>query len=200
MSTAIRPWHFFLGPLLWNREPPADAELVQKHVNDYRNNREEDYADSAQPTPRDPNSQADLEKDNETPKDPESSERSSENQNAPGAHEPHQQQQPAEHVTVKTDPQIEGPILHPRNLWIIVRYKILGILLHGTQVDIHRKQLGEKGSAEEARMRSILSHAKQYPNEVEHLFSFLQVITACVAVSYAFDFTHLLAMYADPIG
>jgi sodium-dependent phosphate transporter len=30
-------------------------------------------------------------------------------------------------------------------------------------------------------MAEIYSRAKQYPNEVEHLFSFVQVLTACTA-------------------
>lgn len=92
----------------------------------------------------------------------------------------------AETAPGKTTPSIEGPFILPRNLWIIVRYKIPALLLHGSSVDIHKMQVGEAGSKQEAHMREVLGRAKQYPNETEHLFSFLQAITACTAVRRRF--------------
>lgn len=37
------------------------------------------------------------------------------------------------------------------------------------------------GTPEGARMDRVYRHAAKYPNEVEHLYSFVQIITACTA-------------------
>lgn len=72
------------------------------------------------------------------------------------------------------------PTLHDND-----RYKafpfIKKALTHGTSIDIHAEQAGPVGSLESRRMADVYSRAKQYPNEVEHLFSFVQVLTACTA-------------------
>jgi sodium-dependent phosphate transporter len=54
-------------------------------------------------------------------------------------------------------------------------------LLYGTHYDIHTAQVGIHNSPEGRRMARVYSHAPKYPNEVEHLYSFVQVITACTA-------------------
>lgn len=76
--------------------------------------------------------------------------------------------------------EIVGSWILPRNLWIIIRYKIPGVLLHGSQVDVYELQAGE-GDKEKERIRAMHSVAKQYPNETEHLFSLMQVLTCAVA-------------------
>ena len=58
---------------------------------------------------------------------------------------------------------------------------LTGMLTHGTSVDIHAMQNGAVGSIEHERMARVHAAAKQYPNEVEHLYSFMQVLTACTA-------------------
>jgi sodium-dependent phosphate transporter len=80
-----------------------------------------------------------------------------------------------------TTPKIEGPWILPRNLYIIARYKVPKVLLHGTSVDIHQLQEGKPGSKHAARMRAMHTHARSFPNKTEYLFSFLQVCTACTA-------------------
>lgn len=55
------------------------------------------------------------------------------------------------------------------------------ILTHGTSVDVHALQSNGKGGAEARRIADMHERAKQYPNEVEATYSFVQVLTACVA-------------------
>ncbi|KAF2212737.1 hypothetical protein CERZMDRAFT_67720 [Cercospora zeae-maydis SCOH1-5] len=54
-------------------------------------------------------------------------------------------------------------------------------LLYGTHYDIHAAQAGIAGTPEGNRMSRVYSHAPKYPNEVEHAYSFVQVLTACTA-------------------
>lgn len=53
--------------------------------------------------------------------------------------------------------------------------------LYGIHYDIHSAQTGIAGTPEGDRMERVYSYAKKYPNEVEHTYSFVQVITACTA-------------------
>jgi solute carrier family 20 (sodium-dependent phosphate transporter) len=53
--------------------------------------------------------------------------------------------------------------------------------LYGINYDIHAAQTGIHGTPEGARMERVYSHAKKYSNEVEHTYSFVQVLTACTA-------------------
>jgi solute carrier family 20 (sodium-dependent phosphate transporter) len=54
-------------------------------------------------------------------------------------------------------------------------------LTYGLYYDIHRAQVGIEGTPEGRRMKRVYAYAKKYPNEVEHLYSFVQIITACTA-------------------
>jgi sodium-dependent phosphate transporter len=53
--------------------------------------------------------------------------------------------------------------------------------LYGMNYDIHAAQMGIEGTPEGKRMASVYSHAVRYPNETEHTYSFIQLITACTA-------------------
>lgn len=53
--------------------------------------------------------------------------------------------------------------------------------LYGFYYDIHRAQVGILGTPEGRRMDKVYFHAKKYQNEVEYLYSFVQIITACTA-------------------
>jgi len=53
--------------------------------------------------------------------------------------------------------------------------------LYGLHYDIHAAQSGIHGTPEGKRMESVYSHAEKYPNEVEHCYSFVQILTACTA-------------------
>jgi sodium-dependent phosphate transporter len=80
---------------------------------------------------------------------------------------------------------IEGPWILPKNLWILLRHRafplVWKVLTHGSVVDIHALQAGKEGTKDGERMRKIYERATQYPNETEHLYSFMQVMTACTA-------------------
>lgn len=54
-------------------------------------------------------------------------------------------------------------------------------LLYGTHFDIHTAQVGIEGTPEGRRMEATYAHAQKYSNEVEYLYSFVQIITACTA-------------------
>ncbi len=53
--------------------------------------------------------------------------------------------------------------------------------LYGLHYDIHAAQTGISGTPDGQRMQRVYAHAEKYPNEVEHTYSFVQVITACTA-------------------
>jgi sodium-dependent phosphate transporter len=54
-------------------------------------------------------------------------------------------------------------------------------LLYGLHYDIHAAQSGIRGTPEGEWMQHVYAHAEKYPNEVEHTYSFVQVLTACTA-------------------
>lgn len=82
-------------------------------------------------------------------------------------------------------PLEEGAWHRPTNVKIILKYRaipwIIKTLTYGSSYDIHAAQAGEAGTVEGDHMRAVYSRAKQYPNEVEATFSFIQVVTACTA-------------------
>lgn len=53
--------------------------------------------------------------------------------------------------------------------------------LYGLHYDIHAAQSGVSGTPEGDRMARVYAHAHKYSNEVEHTYSFVQVLTACTA-------------------
>ncbi|CAA9965986.1 sodium/phosphate symporter [Pyrenophora teres f. maculata] len=77
-----------------------------------------------------------------------------------------------------------GEIYEKKNM-IITLKRIPAMLmvgcLYGINYDIHAAQTGIHGTPEGKRMELVYSHAKKYPNEVEHTYSFVQVLTACTA-------------------
>ena len=74
--------------------------------------------------------------------------------------------------------------IEPKNLWIILRYRsvpfIVKMFTHGTTVDVLGMQ-NEGASAEARRLQDMHNRAAQYDNRTEHLYSFLQVLTAATA-------------------
>ncbi|KJZ67927.1 hypothetical protein HIM_12684 [Hirsutella minnesotensis 3608] len=53
--------------------------------------------------------------------------------------------------------------------------------LYGLHYDIHAAQIGIAGTPDGIRMQRVYAHAEKYPNEVEHTYSFVQILTACTA-------------------
>lgn len=83
------------------------------------------------------------------------------------------------------NPLQEGSWYSPRNLRIIIKHRALPwitkALVYGTSYDIHAAQSGKADTADGKHMREVYASVKQYPNEVEHTYSFIQVLTACTA-------------------
>ncbi len=79
----------------------------------------------------------------------------------------------------------EGEIYEIKNMKIFlfkrVPAMIVVALLYGLNYDIHAAQTGVQGTPEAKRMARTYDHAKKYANEVEHTYSFVQIITACTA-------------------
>lgn len=77
-----------------------------------------------------------------------------------------------------------GAIYETKNM-IITLKRIPAIIvvaaLYGSHFDIHAAQTGISGTPEGIRMERVYAHAPKYSNEVEHAYSFVQVLTACTA-------------------
>ena len=58
---------------------------------------------------------------------------------------------------------------------------IIVAFMYGLYYDIHTAQVGIQNTPEGRRMERVYNHATKYPNEVEYLYSFVQIITACTA-------------------
>lgn len=86
--------------------------------------------------------------------------------------------------TLRDNPMGAGQIYEFSNMKIMFKripaYIVCGAL-YGVHYDIHAAQSGTAGTPEGARMKRIYAHAEKYSDEVEHSFSFVQVLTACTA-------------------
>ena len=67
-----------------------------------------------------------------------------------------------------------------RNLAVLVGLPYLKRKLDESY-DIHAAQTGISGTPDGERMARVYSYAEKYPNEVEHTYSFVQILTACTA-------------------
>lgn len=86
--------------------------------------------------------------------------------------------------TLHNNPYGAGSIYERHNLKaFVVRLPAMAVvgLLYGMYYDIHRAQVGILGTPEGRRMDRVYEHAPKYENEVEYLYSFVQIITACTA-------------------
>ncbi|KAJ4403135.1 hypothetical protein N0V91_006711 [Didymella pomorum] len=188
----VRWYHMFLGPLLFRRPAPEGAEAAR--VPDYAVVQHDDE-------PHKPElKKSDSSSDDITPAD---------HEKAAVVHEQHedrqlsykelmQQGQDRFHARLrqKSGPlgwamrylhenKVEtGEIYEKRNM-IITLKRIPAMIvvgaLYGVNYDIHAAQTGIHGTPEGRRMERVYSHAPKYANEVEHTYSFVQVLTACTA-------------------
>ncbi|RMD40016.1 hypothetical protein DV735_g5099, partial [Chaetothyriales sp. CBS 134920] len=86
--------------------------------------------------------------------------------------------------TLHDNPMGEGEIYEFKNMKIALKRipaMIVVALLYGVNYDIHAAQTGVHGTPEGRRMERTYAMAEKYPNEVEHAYSYIQVITACTA-------------------
>lgn len=86
--------------------------------------------------------------------------------------------------TLRDNPMGPGEIYELHNMAILAKrvpaMVIVG-LLYGIYYDIHAAQTGIAGTPEGKRMERVYAHAEKYANEVEHTYSFIQILTACTA-------------------
>jgi len=86
--------------------------------------------------------------------------------------------------TLRDNPMGPGQIFEKHNMVIAVKrlpaILIVG-LLYGLHYDIHAAQTGIAGTPDGIRMKRVYEAATKYPNEVEHTYSFIQILTACTA-------------------
>jgi sodium-dependent phosphate transporter len=87
--------------------------------------------------------------------------------------------------TLHDNPIGPGEIYEFANLRILFFKRVPAMVvvgaLYGLNYDIHAAQSGIHGTPEGKRMQGVYDAAKKYPNEVEHTYSFVQVLTACTA-------------------
>ncbi|KAJ4371922.1 hypothetical protein N0V86_008476 [Didymella sp. IMI 355093] len=188
----VRWYHMFLGPLLFRRPSPEGAEAAR--VPDYAVVQHEDE-------PHKPElKKADSSSDDITPAD---------HEKAAVIHEQHedrqlsykelmQQGQDRFHARLRTksgplgwamrylhENKIETGEIYEKKNMIITLKRIPAMIvvgaLYGVNYDIHAAQTGIHGTPEGRRMERVYSHAPKYANEVEHTYSFVQVLTACTA-------------------
>lgn len=86
--------------------------------------------------------------------------------------------------TLHSNPMGAGSVYEMHNIVTLCKRfpaQVVSALLYGLHYDIHGAQVGILGTPEGRRMERVYSHAPKYPNEVEYLYSFVQIITACTA-------------------
>ncbi|RYC60726.1 hypothetical protein CHU98_g5498 [Xylaria longipes] len=86
--------------------------------------------------------------------------------------------------TLRDNPMGAGELYEVKNLKTLsirIPALIVATLLYGFYYDIHNAQHGVHGTPDGKRMEQVYAHATKYPNEVEHLYSFVQILTACTA-------------------
>ncbi|KAI1138185.1 phosphate transporter [Hypoxylon sp. FL0543] len=86
--------------------------------------------------------------------------------------------------TLRDNPMGAGELYELHNIRILLK-RVPAILvcgaLYGLHYDIHAAQSGVAGTPEGRRMQRVYAHAEKYPDEVEHTYSFVQILTACTA-------------------
>ncbi|KAL3454285.1 phosphate transporter [Aspergillus insuetus] len=192
---SIKWFHVFMGPLLWSRPYPADADRAVALVPDYAVvQHDPDLNDIGSPDTIvvSPTMEA-------LPKAAQVNEKSV---SAAEAQVDYKlllaQAEEKFHAklrkgrgplawamrTLHENPLQAGEIYELKNIKILFRRipcMIVVGALYGLHYDIHAAQSGIHGTPEGDRMERVYSHAKKYPNEVEHTYSFIQVLTACTA-------------------
>lgn len=86
--------------------------------------------------------------------------------------------------TLRDNPMGAGKLYELHNMKMMLKripaMVVVG-LLYGLHYDIHAAQTGVEGTPEGDRMQRVYASAEKYPNEVEHTYSFVQILTACTA-------------------
>ncbi|KIW64455.1 hypothetical protein PV04_09387 [Phialophora macrospora] len=198
----IRFWHLPMGPLLWKRPPPADVR-ERANVPDYavvQTDHDDESTHSSDLSVK-------VEGDGTKAALQGSQEKSPHDRSLAEAEAATPQLTYKERVAeaqerfhaklrkkkgplgwamrmLHNTPLAPGEIYELKNIKIILKRipaMITVAALYGVNYDIHAAQTGIHGTPEGRRMERVYSHATKYPNEVEHTYSYIQVITACTA-------------------
>ncbi|PYH49295.1 inorganic phosphate transporter [Aspergillus saccharolyticus JOP 1030-1] len=190
----VKWWMFLYGPLLLQRPAPANAESAK--VPNYAVIQEDEFATP----PGSPETLMGTDADAPTTSDQGGGEK---NLVAAEAHQLTYKELTAQSDarlrarllqkrgplgwamrTLRDNPMGPGQLYEFRNMATMAKrlpaMVVVG-LLYGLHYDIHAAQSGITGTPEGDRMQRVYDHATKYPNEVEHTYSFVQVLTACTA-------------------
>lgn len=200
----VKWWMFILGPLLWNRPAPADAESAA--VPNYAVVQEEEEEPAHESSGRSLGSESldsgspkknDGEDVNAVPVPNEKS-LSVVEANKPTYQELMEESEKKFNArlyrnrgplgwamrTLRDNPLGPGQIYEWQNAKILAKRipaMIVCGALYGLHYDIHAAQTGTEGTPDGDRMKRVYANAEKYPNEVEHTYSFIQILTACTA-------------------
>jgi len=193
-DASVKWWMFVYGPTLFHREAPADGDTA--HIPNYAVVQEdEDLKDES-------NSESGVV--DKTGKDTLNDEREKSlvGAEARTVYKSHKElkEEGEEKMRAKLrrgrgplawalrvlhdNPMGPGQIYEKQNIKIILKripaMVVVGAL-YGLNYDIHAAQTGIAGTPDGERMARVYGMAEKYPNEVEHTYSFVQIITACTA-------------------
>ncbi|KAK5996193.1 Phosphate-repressible phosphate permease pho-4 [Cladobotryum mycophilum] len=191
---SVKWWMFLLGPLLFSRPAPADAD--QAKIPNYAVIQEDEEEQNA-PSP----SQGSISEKREDEISPVGT--SEKNISAVEAHQLTYKEMIAQSEkkfndrllkkrgplgwamrTLRDNPLGAGQVYEVHNMKILMKripaFIVCGAL-YGLNYDIHAAQTGVSGTPEGDRMKRVYAAAEKYPNEVEHTYSFVQILTACTA-------------------
>jgi solute carrier family 20 (sodium-dependent phosphate transporter) len=195
----LKVWEFIYGPLLFQRPAPADAEharvpnyaVVQHDEDDDGEIRRPDQVHDKQSGDDDSTEKAVAPATTVAAKSFEESTQEDYKLLLKQAEEKHNaklrtQRGPLPWAmrTLHNNPMGAGSIYERHNLKAFIKRMpayIVRFFTYGLYYDIHTAQVGILGSPEGRRMERVYAQAKKYPNEVEYLYSFVQIITACTA-------------------
>lgn len=181
--------HVFMGPLLWKRATPTDAPEARVPNYAVEQHDEDEYSVTSSPS---------LDGDEKIPAHNEKSIgqleigqiKTTKELEAEGLERMHAKLRRGRGPmgwamrTLHENPMGPGRIYELHNMAIMAKRlpaMIVAGALYGFHYDIHSAQAGLAGTPEGDRMARVYGHATKYPNEVEHAYSFIQIITACTA-------------------
>lgn len=183
----VKVWHIVYGPALWFREAPADA--VTAKVPNYAVVQPEDDESAS-----DTNTTTSLDDKINDEKNMTVQEvgpvRTHAEIQAQGIERLHAKLRKNRGPigwamrTLHDNPMGAGRIYELHNMATLLKRipaMIVCGALYGMYYDVHAAQNGMHGTPEGARMERVYAAATKYPNEVEHTYSFVQIITACTA-------------------
>jgi sodium-dependent phosphate transporter len=194
-DNGVKWWMFIQGPLLFRRPTPTDSESAK--VPNYAVVQDDEF----EKTPA-PSTKSGVDSDNFDPMD--SPDHANEKQlvHAEAKQYTYKELQAQSDArlhaklmvkrgpmgwgmrTLHNNPMGPGEIYELKNMKILLKRipAMLTVgLLYGLHYDIHAAQSGTAGTPEGERMKRVYANAEKYPNEVEHTYSFVQVLTACTA-------------------